>query len=287
MTNKLILDFPVLQKDGGDFLEGVLYEVEASRLSGAIKVEHVLKGNSFIRQLVKSGGAKFSVSLLYRDSSERQFHSCNDNEIIERDSEIVAIQKIPVIFSYAPEISPSIVIMEDGKFSVDSSFGLDGFWETGSRFDIPKYARIALAQKLKFTSGDVSSLIRIEFEEKFGDGEMSVSVNENAGEGETPVVVLCGKGVYGALVKAKQAEPSDLSGSLRSAIVTQALCAVYGYMQKLGNEYETGGVLAAHLEVLESETNLNWEHENFDPCLAATKMRPYFTSVLNGEGNHD
>ena len=185
------------------------------------------------------------------------------------------------------KFSPSIIIMEDGKFSVDSHSGLTDFWETGSRFDIPKYARIALAQKLKFTSGDVSSLMRIKFDENLEDGEMKVVVHEGAGEGETPVIVLCGKGVYGALGKAKQAEPRNASDSMRSAIVTQALCAVYAYMNKMRNEYEASGVLAAHLEDLESKTNENWNNDAFDPCLAATKMRPYFTSVLNGEGNHD
>ncbi len=282
MPDNLILDFPVLRQGGGDFVEEVSYEVEADRLAGKITVTHRIKGQSFIRQLIEDGNAKFSVLLLYRDSSERQSYLCNEGDIVTKDetNEMVATQIINMDFSYAPEVTPSIIILESKKITVDDSSGLTDFWEKGDYFDIPKYSRIALGLKLKFTSGDISKLMKVEFAKELGCGEMEVRVNENAGEGETPVSLLCGKGVYDELCKVTRAEPRNAVESMRSAIITQALCAVYAYMQKLDENYVVGGVLSAHLEMLEDKTGENWKNEEFNPSLAATKMQPYGIDVL-------
>lgn len=289
MPDNLILDFPVLRQGSGDFVEEVSYEVEADRLAGKITVTHRLNGQSFIRQLIEGGDAKFSVRLLYSDSSERQSHLCNAGDIVPNDetNEMVATQIISMDFSYAPEVTPSIIILENKKITVDDSSGLTDFWEKGEYFDIPKYSRIALGPKLKFTSGDISKLMEVKSDEKLGYGEMKVSVNENAGEGETPVSLLCGKGVYDELRKVTLTEPSNAVEAMRWAIITQALCAVYAYMQNLGEHYVVGGVLSAHLEMLEDKTGENWEAEGFDPSLAATKMQPYAIKELHSDVDYD
>lgn len=243
MSDKLILDFPVLQQGGGDFVDAVSYEVEASQYAGKLKIEHAIKGQSFIRQLIKNGDACFSVSLLYKNSAERQNYSCKTDNIAENDNEVVATQTIPMGFSYAPEISPSIVILESKKITVDDLSGLTDFGDKGDHFDIPKYARLASGLKLKFTSGDISCLMKLEFDETLGHGEMKVAVDESAGEGATPVTLLCGKGVFDELKKVTVAKPENVLESMRAAIITQALCAVYAYMQNLGSEQEIGGVL--------------------------------------------
>ena len=289
MPDNLILDFPVLRQGGGNFVEKVSYEVEADRLAGKIKVTHRIKGQSFIRQLIEVGDAKFSILLLYRDSSERQSHLCNDGDIVTNDetNEMVATQIIDMDFSYAPEVTPSIIILESKTITVDDSSGLTDFWEKGDHFDIPKYSRIALGPKLKFTSGDISKLMEVKCDEKLGYGEMKVSVNEIAGEGETPVSLLCGKGVYDELCKVTPAEPCNAVESMRMAIITQALCAVYAYMQNLPKDDEVGGVLLAHLEMLEDKTGENWKNEEFNPSLAATKMQPYAIKELYSAVNYD
>ncbi len=293
MPDKLVLDFPVLQQEGCDFFEEVSYEVKAEQTSGKLKIAHTIKGQSFIRQLIENGDAEFSVLLIYRDSSERQSHACKADNI--NDDEIVATQIIPMDFSYAPEILPSIILTKGRKIAVEKSSGLTDFWGQGEYLDIPKYSRIALGQKLKFTSGDISNLMNVKPDEKLRDGEMKVVVNENAGEGETPVSLLCGKDVYDELNQIKKAEPpSDARGSMRSAIVTSALCAVYAHMhahlqkRKLIDEaYPISGVLAAHLEMLEEKTDESWENDEFSPSLTATKMWPYAIKALYSEVDYD
>ncbi len=288
MSDSIILDFPVLVEDDGDFVEGVSYEVEAKarQIDRKLEIRHTLRGQSFISKLVKSGDAKFSVLLLYRDSAERQHH-LHDTDISINDHEIIATQTIPIKFSYAPEITPSIVILEAKKLTVDASSGLTDFWEQGEYFDIPQYSRVALGLKLKFTAGDLSKLMKVISDEKLGDGEMKVEVNENVGEGETPVSLYCGQGVYDELNKITPAEPSNSVESMRSAIITQALCAIYAYMQNLNNDHEASGVLAAHLDMLEEKTNLNWRDDNFSPSLAATRMQPYAIKALSDEADYD
>lgn len=288
MSDNLMLDFPVLKKGGGDFKEEISYEVEATQVGGNLQIKHTVNGNSFVRQAIESGDAKFSVSLLYRDSSERQSHTC-DTDIIKHDDAVTATQIIPVTFSYAPEITPSIVLLNTTKISVNSASGLTDFWEQGEQFEIPNYSRIALGPKLKFTSGDLSNLMEVRLGDKFDVGEMKVVINEHADEGKAPVTLWCGQGVYDQLHKVTNAEPGDAIESMRSAIITNALCAIYAYMHKKSqnSDYEASGVLAAHLEQLQSRTNEDWEHEDFNPSLAATKMQPYAIKALNGEADRD
>jgi len=291
VSDNLILDFPVLKPDGIDFAEGVSYEVEASHADGTLTIKHTLEGRSFIRQLIKDGDATFSVLLLYRDSSERQNYQCPHDAIEipvhDPDSRIVATQIVQRDFSYSPEVMASIVILKDKDISVDASSGLTDFWKHGV-YTIPQYSRIALARTLQFTEGDVSNLIEVNHDKDLGHGEMRVEVYEHAGEGQKPVSLWCGKGVFDELHKLPkdQAEPRD-EDSMRWAMITQALCAVYAYMKNLDDSHEVSGVLQAHQKLLREKTGEDWKDENFDPSLAATRMRPYVIPTLPDEVDDD
>lgn len=279
MSNQLILDYPVLQEDSGDFVDAVSYQVAATRATKfdkKITVTHTLSGASYISQLISEGAAQFSVRLFYRDSSERYHESCSA-------ADVCVTQTIPLKFSYAPEILPSIVLMEEREITVDDSSGLTDFWTKGNRFFIPKYSRIALGPRLFFTDGGVQSLLRLVLDEDLCAGEMKVVVKESAGEGETPVDLVCGMSVYNCLRKITEANLTATNQPMAYAIVTQALCAVYAYMQNLGTDQEVGGVLKAHLQILENEAGTGWYDEDFNPSLAATKMRPY---VILKDGEH-
>ena len=287
MSDKLVLDFPVLQQGGGDFADEVSYTVEGEETAGEIKITHTLKGQSFIRRLIEDGDAKFSVLLFYPDRSQRQSHVCETENVDKNNNGIVATQIIPIDFSYAPEVRPSIVILTSKKITVKKSSGLTDFWEQGEHFNILEYSRIAIGRKLKFTSGNISKLMKVIVDINRGDGEMAVVVQENAGEGETPVTLLCAKDVFDQLHKASRIKPHNATESMRWAIATQALCAVYAYMQNLDEDYEVGGPLLAHLEVLEKQTGENWTSEGFDPSLAATKMHPYVLENFDDEVDDD
>lgn len=285
MTENLILDFPILKEDGIDFCDGVTYEVTANREGKTISITHTLKGPSFIRDLVKEKHAVFSVLLVYRDSSERQ--SCRCDDFTVNKNCITANQKILMEFSYAPEIKPSIVLMKAQKITVNNETGLSDFWD-GKQFHLPEFARIAVGLTLQFTGGDLSQLMRIEFKESLEDGEMEVTIYDDAGEGKIPVVLLCGQGVFDELKKIRKDNPAPTNAkeAARSAIITQALCATYAYMNKSSEERELSGVLEAHLAKME-EKNQNWNDENFNPSLAATKMNPYAVDALKGNGDDD
>ncbi len=290
MSDNLILDFPVLTEGSGNFLTGVSYSVEASRQNEVITIIHRLKGQSFIRELIQKKDAKFFVRVVYRDSSDRQSHECASKDIEISQDEMVATQTIPITFSYAPEITPSVVVMNDMKTSAS---GLSDFWPEDERLNLPKHARIALGEKLRFTGGDISQLMTIVHDKDLSDGEMKVVVNEEVGEGETPVTLKCGKDVFDELHKVTEAKPSDAIQSMRSAIITQALCAVYAYMQNLtkdkdskDNDDEVSGVLAAHLKELNRKGE-DWGDDDFDPSLAATKMRPFAIKVVKGGDDDD
>ena len=298
MLKNLTMDFPILKPGCADFLEGVSYQVEASQEKRVLKITHTLTGNSFVRQLIKSGDAQFSVLLLYLNSSERQHETSNDIKI--ESDKIVAEQLVDIKFSYAPEIIPSIIIIKEKSIELaDESSGLTDFWKQGDDTTIPKYSRIALAEKLKFTKGGLADLFEIQHEESFDRGWMKVSVTESAGVGTPPVTLLCGQDVFDQLRSTRLPQPGDSLEShsqiesIRGAIATNILCALYAYMQQLhkkeDGEHEDSGVLLAHRELLQEKINGNWQDDDFNPSIAATKMQPYMldNKILNGGDDGD
>lgn len=297
MSKNLIMSYPILKQGCADFLEGISYEVVANQSNKTVTIVHTLTGQSFVSKLLKYNKAQFSVLLLYRNGSERIHYACEATDVKFEGTKVVGKQEIEKKFSYAPEITPSIIILNDTVIPVaDESSGLDEFWKHGGDIKIPKYSRIALSERLKFSSGGLSSLFKIEHETNFDQGIMDVKVNEHSNEGEIPVTLLCGQDVYDQLHKIPPVEFNTLPKStsppesLRLAIITNALCAMYTYMQQLhksDNEYEESGALLDHLNMLEEKVGRNWQDENFTPILAATKMLPYLldAKVINGE--HD
>jgi len=182
-------------------VDAVSYQVAAHRFADKIEITHTLNGTSYISQLISEGVAQFSVRLIYRDSSERYHESCSIPDVCVK-------QTIPLTLSYAPEILPSIVLLDDREVTVDDASGLTDFWAKGSRFFIPKYSRIALAPQLFFTDGDVQSLLRLVLDENLCAGEMKVVVNESAGEGDVPVDLMCGENVYDCLKNVSALPPT-------------------------------------------------------------------------------
>lgn len=286
MTDQLLLDFPVLQPNSGNFVEDVRYTVEAENYD-TIKIKHCLTGKSFIGNLLNKQEALFSAQLLYRDSAEREEHHCF-GDIDEKNDRIVAVQDIPKAFSYAPEITPSIVVLKEKKITADLASGLTQFWQNGKQYHIPAYSRIARHEKLTFTSGDISSLMQVSLEENLCSGTMKTEINLHAGEGEIPVTLYCSKDVFDELSRVTRSLPNNAKEAMVSAIITQALCAVYGYMHKEQSKSsnsedessDTSSVLQAHLEQLQAKTEMNWNDENFNSGLAATKMHPFVMEAL-------
>ncbi len=288
MTDDLILSFPVLKNGGGDFLESATYIVEATQAQEkrTLYITHILKGNSFIAELVKNEKAKFSVALFYKDNAERQKFVCESFDYYDESNEIIAEQKINIDFRYAPEITPNIVILENAKITVDNNSGLSDFWN-GEIFDIPAYARIAHHLKLKFTSGDVSSLMNVSCDESFKNGSIETNVSATVGESEQPIKIICAQDVFDELKKGVNDNPTDAKTAMRASIVSQIMCAVYGYMNNLSDkETDINNGLLMHMENVKEKTDQDWEDgDNFNASLAATKMFPYAIEALNKESN--
>lgn len=286
MIDDLILSFPVLKNNGGDFLENVAYMVEATQAQNKRKlyITHTLKGNSFIAQLIKDKKAKFSVVLFYKDNAERQKFVCEDFDCDNEANEITAEQIIDIDFRYAPEITPNIVVFEKVDIAVDNNTGLSDFW-SGEIFIIPAYARIAHYSKLTFTSGDVSSLIWKDVNKDYPNGAVKTAVNETCGEAEQPIKITCATDVYDELNKGlKNSVGANIV--VRKAIITQVLCAVYAHMSTVKDKKsDIHKGLSLHMEEVKEKTKEDWENEYFNPSLAATQMLPYAIEALNKE-NH-
>ena len=304
MLKNLIMNFPILKSGCVDFLEGVSYQVEARQEKRVLEITHTLAGHSFIYQLIKSSDAKFSVLLLYQNSSERQHEECGEIKI--EDDKIVAVQRVNIKFSYAPEVIPSIVLLEDKEITLDGPSGLTDFWKKSddTTVIIPKYARIALAEKLRFTKGGFDSLFELQHnesfdEEPFGRGWMEISVDKSAGVGTPPVTVLCGQDVFDQLKKVHKFSESNAPiesnsqiESIRIAIATNVVCGLYACMQQLHQKGDDGHenlVLLEHRKLLQEKTNGNWQDDDFNPSLAATKMQPYMLDkkILSGDDSDD
>ncbi len=284
MSDNLILSFPVLKDGGGDFLEEVSYTVEATQGSDKRKlfIDHTLTGDSFIAELIKNKKAKFSVSLFYKGSAERQKIVCDDFDFDDETKEITTEQKIDIDFSYAPEITANIVLLNDETITVNSQSGLTDFWQ-GEKFDIPAFSRIAHHLKLKFTSGDVSSLMWKDMDENYSNGSVKTIVTETIGEGEQPIKITCAKDVYDELNNGFNSNVGARMAA-RNSIITQVLCHVYAYMNNLKDkETDIHSGLLQHMEMVKDKTMEDWESDDFNASLAATKMFPYAIKEFNNE----
>jgi hypothetical protein len=284
MSDALILNFPVLKQDSGDFLDSIVYTVGAVQLQDNRKiiVTHALKGESFISELLRSNKAKFSVSLFYKDNAERQNFVIDEYDYDEDAQEITAEQNIDVDFNYAPEIIPSIVVVNNEKITVNDKSGLTNFWKN-EKFDILAYSRIAHHFKLNFSSGDVSGLMWKEMDEDYSNGSLKTIVTETISEGEQPIKIICAQDVYDELDR-------GLSGildekiAMRQSIITQVLCHVYAYMGNLEDkESDIHSGLLQHMETLEEKTGEDWKGDEFNASFAATKNLPYAIKAINSE----
>ncbi len=286
MIDDLILNFPVIKLNSGDFLESVSYKVEATQGNDHRKlyITHTLIGNSFIAELIKNGKAKFSVSLFYKDSAERQKSVCDEFDYDDEENEITAEQEINIDFSYAPEITANIILLKDETITVNSQSGLTEFWQ-GEKFDIPAFSRIAHHLKLKFNIGDMLSLLNVKCDKDYKRGSIKTSVNETAGESEQPIKIICAEDVFDELKKPVIEKPTEPKTAMRAAIITQVLCHVYAYMSHLddkANDINSG--LLAHMKEVKKKTDEDWEDgDNFNASFAATQMIPYAIEALNSE----
>ena len=167
-------------------------------------------------------------------------------------------KRLPVRFLETPEVVCSIVATRDGQLVVSHpDSGLTDFWRAGERIDISRYARIGSHATLTFDDGSLGSLIRVVEGKELESGQMKTDVSPQAQEGKKPVTLLCAKDVYDELQAFTEAPPSQSREAVRSAIVTQALCAVYGYMHMLFrvedgdyNEEDMNPTLRSHEERL-------------------------------------
>ena len=291
MNENFILDFPVIATGGGDF-DAVEYQVEAGRNSENLIITHKLTGKSFVRQLIENKVAGFSVLLVYRNSAERQHCMCETYDI-ESDVVITATQTVPKLFSYSPEVIPSIIATQAVEIPAKDALGVSDFWREVD-FRIPQYARIARHDRLVFSDGEMFSLFQLEHAKEFESGQMRIEVNETAGEGQVPVTLFCARDLYDEMVKPvpDKNNPRDVAEAWRCAVVTHVLSYVYSYMHNLRNKtnddaHKTEGVLAAHLELLLQETGTSWEDDDFNASLAATKMWRYSVEVIQQGGDDD
>ena len=285
MSDELILSFPVLKQDSGNFLDSIIYIAEATQWQNDRKltITHTLKGKSFIAELIKNNKAKFAVSLYYKDSAERQKFVCDKWSYDEDIEEISTEQNIDIDFSYAPEITPYIVVMSDEKIVVNNELGLTEFWQK-EVFNIPSFSRIAHHLKLKFTSGNVSSLINVQCETNYQNGSIKTIVTETIEEAKQPIKIICAQDVYDELKKGVSDNPIDARTSMRKAIITQVLCHVYAYMNNLEDkETDIHSGLLQHLEAVKEKIKEDWMSDDFNASFVATKMMPYAIDVLNNE----
>lgn len=290
MSHAVALGFPVLDRDSAGFADGVRYTVEATvrgnTIPRVLEVEHCLTGESFIRRWVQTKEAGFSTRLLFRESAHRQVHQF-DGEYESTSDRIIAKQRISVHFSYQPEIACSIIASKDLELTVSHpDCGLSAFWQAGQRMTVPKYARIGRHPDLVFEDGSLPSLIRIVPDEGLENGQMKTVVSETARPGEKPVTLICAKDIFDELHAFRDTPVSNSREAMQSSIITQALCALYGYMWgKYGgrndedqaedaDEYINRALLL-HRDYLRERAHTDWRDNDFDASWAATRMLPY------------
>lgn len=296
MSETVALGFPVLHDEGGSFVDGVRYTVTATMRGVAparmLTVEHCLTGISFLGEWARCGDACFSTRLLFRNSAHREVWPFEET-LEESNDALIAKQTIPIRFLDTPEVTCSIFTTKDRELVISHpECGLTDFWRAGERIEIPSYARIGRHPMLNFDDGSLSNLIHVVEAQELDYGQMRTEVRQHASEDEKPVTLYCSKDIYDELQIFKEEPPLKPREAMQSAIVTQALCAIYSYMEMkaLEDEYDEEGInstLRSHGIELKETTGMAWGEEGFNPSLAATMMRPYALRNIDYDTEED
>jgi len=287
-------NFPLLEGRTLDFIDEVSYTVLArydwERKS--LLVTHTLKGRSFIADFVRSGDAKFAVSLFYKDSRERRAF-VHEDDYKDTDDCLYATQTIDVEFSYAPEVTPNIVLLKEGAIKVGNNSGLTEIWDKDTSVHIPSYARIALYPTLSFTGDELRSLLEMKCDESYKDGTVSTIIFEKSGVSEKPLRVACASDIYLLFKKKRKVlqDKKDAETAMAYAITTQIMCRIYAYMHGLSHEDKEGDELHSglvdYMDMVAEETGQDWRGDDFDASLAATRMYPYNIKAITQMGHDD
>lgn len=191
MSGTIALAFPVLDEDGASFADDTSYAVSAT-IEGALPprmltVEHRLIGVSFVRNWVRSGDARISTRLFFRNGARREAYPF-EGAFNDTGEALVATQRIRVDYLETPEVTCSIFATRDLQLVVrHSESGLTDFWRAEDRIDIPRYARIGRHAPLNFDDDSLGSLIHVVEEDKLDSGQMKAEIKPQAPEGEKPV----------------------------------------------------------------------------------------------------
>jgi len=257
--------FPVLEEDRYDYNEQTIYEVsqtEGDRTSQYITYQHHLKGNNLISQLLASGEAKFTTTIVLKSAMFRE--TLDDVEVIDSSR---VIQKIPLRTTFETQSFFSSVVYtgDDKEITLDASkMGLDDFWD-GETIQLLKGSILARDgwRELESTASDLLTVKRDE-DLKYG---FDVSINPNEG----------GKfiaNVSAELYDAIRSMPDN--DSHRRSIMIHILCV--GFM-KLHQEYKEDDSILTNFNGikldLKNKEIKTWKDDDFDANRVACYFLPH------------
>ena len=261
------LPYPVLEAGNLSFPDGIYDpKIEMGQDGYSAKIEHHISGAPFIDKLIEEGVVGFYCLLSVPKASVRR---------LDETSQIGEITWEKDIVSEPPKLRPILVYTgEDKEYTFTEKCGVAELWQ-GKTINLPKGARLARGSFLNVDSSECSFL-RLNKSENYSRGTIDVEASEENG---FSFVITAAPDIY-KFVRSGGNDP------LRLAILTAVVARCFSILKKHYKENQTDGndnfsnlkLLSAKLK---KEYDCDWNDENFDPMLAATKLYPFQTQNEN------
>jgi hypothetical protein len=266
--------FPVLEKDRFDYIESCDYEVsqvEDIKSSEYIVMEHKIKGDCLVSQLLKSNEATFATTAVLKSAMYRE-----TTTEMEEISKTHVKQKIPIQSTFETQSFFTSIIYtgKDREIVLNSKdMGLDEFWD-GAVIWLYKGAIIA-RDGWRELENSASDLLTVKKDESVQYGfDLSIDPNEGG-----RFISKMEPSLYDAMnnVSSKNLQ--------RRSIITHILCVGFmelgKYFQENGDEGLTN--FKAIKRELQTKGLKSWEDDDFNPNQIACYYLPHILKA--GEDN--
>ena len=258
------LPYPALEAGNLSFPSGS-YEpkVEIGQDGHSIEIEHNITGAPFIEKLIEEGVVGFYCLLSIPKSSVRELHKTDRSGVIRWEKDIV---------SEPPKLRPILVYTgEDKEYTLTEKCGVAELWQ-GRTLTLPRGARLARGSFINVKASEYN-LIHLKKSDEHNPGTIDVEVST---EGGFYFVVTAAPDIFNFVKKGG-------NNSLRSSILTAIAARCFSilkdeYQENEDNSNDSFPNLKILSAKLEQEYGYDWNDENFDPMLAATKLYPFQVS---------
>ena len=256
------LPYPALEAGNLSFPTGE-YKVstQVGKDGYSVEVEHQISGAPFLESLIADGVAQFGCLFSIPKVGVRRLDLT--------DTKKQTICWDTSILGEPPKLRPVLLYTgAEREYKFTKKHGVAEIWQ-GKKALLPEGAKLARASFFNITSSEYHFL-RFKNKPEYASGSFNVEANTEEG---FYFNILAAQDVYDLV------QNPGKDAALRLAVLTSAVSRCFEilkekYREREDDSNESLSNLTILREKLNTEYGCDWNDEDFDPCLAASKLYP-------------